>query len=188
MHCDDMLATTSFHKKQMEGFSQKVPSDTHSFGFASSAQHYSNVPAGAQNVMETMNPSRTYITPSHTTNQQLENTGGRIIPTAGTSLQEDFANEALVPPNSGRKKKKKHKSGESNSGNTVKPEVMDEEGLVDATLPLLTENQGVEDLFSSSIPACGETVVGEQYLLNNSLLDQILTEKKLADCSKTLVP
>ncbi|XP_068242670.1 uncharacterized protein [Palaemon carinicauda] len=162
----------------MEGFSQKVPSDIHSFGYTS-AQHYNNVPAGSQNVMEAMNPSQSYVAQSHTTNQQFENSGSGIIPTPGTSLQEDFANEALVPPNSGRKKKKKHKSGDSNSGNTVKPEVMDEEGLVDPTLPLLTENQGVEDLFSSSLQTCGETVVGEQYLLNNSLLDQILTEKKL---------
>lgn len=62
--------------------------------------------------------------------------------TPGTSLQDDFRGEAVVVGNTGRKKKKKQKSGEEASGNSGKPDLMEEDELVDATIPILAENQG----------------------------------------------
>lgn len=167
----------------MEGFPQKVPNEMHSYGYGTTAQHYGSVAPGVQNVVDNLTPSQSYVAQTHSTSAQGDNSSGGIISTPGTSLQEDFGGggggEVIVPHSGGRKKKKKHKSGD-NSGSSVKPEVMDEEGLIDAAIPLLSENQGVEDLlFNASLPSSGGTIVGGQYLLNNSLLDQILTEKKL---------
>ncbi|KAK3863145.1 hypothetical protein Pcinc_031043 [Petrolisthes cinctipes] len=77
----------------------------------------------------------------------------------------------------GRRKKKKHKSGDDA---TAKSNLMSEEELVDAVIPILSENQGVEELtLPSTLPPPGDTLLAGHYLLNNTLLDHILTEKKM---------
>ncbi|KAK7074928.1 hypothetical protein SK128_027585 [Halocaridina rubra] len=139
----------------------------HSYGFGSTSQQYGTVPTGLQNV-ETLTSTQAFENPP----------GGGVLPTPGTS--GEFGGEMTSPQSIGRKKKKKHKSGDNVPGSSVKPEVMDEENPVHTAVPMLAENQGVEDLlFNSSLSSTGGTVIGGQYLLNNSLLDQILTEKKL---------
>lgn len=90
----------------------------------------------SQNPTNIRTHTRTHYHP-----QQLEGNAGAMA-TPGTSLQDDFRGEASVGGNTGRKKKKKQKSGEETSGNSVKPDLMEEDELVDAAIPMLAENQG----------------------------------------------
>lgn len=106
--------------------------------------------------------------------------GGKGVPAVGGSGVEELGETgSTASSGGGRKKKKKHKSGEESSTSAKSSAVVDEE-LVDTVLPMLSDNQDVEELlFPSTLPPSGGTLVAGQYLLNNSLLDQILTEKKM---------
>ncbi|XP_045124932.1 uncharacterized protein LOC123512571 [Portunus trituberculatus] len=105
--------------------------------------------------------------------------GGKgVAAVGGSGVEEIVETGSAAPIGGGRKKKKKHKSGEESS-TSAKSAVVDEE-LADTVLPMLSDNQDVEELlFPSTLPPSGGTLVAGQYLLNNSLLDQILTEKKM---------
>lgn len=154
----------------MDGYPSKLAGELHTFTYGNTTQHFAS--AGVSTPVQPMTSTPPYITQQTHTSSQLEGKTSTTAP--GTSLQDDFNEGAVVGGGGGRKKKKKQKSGDD-SGTSVKAE----DDLVDATIPLLSENQGVEDLFPASLPPPGGTVVGGQYLLNNSLLDQILTEKKM---------
>lgn len=71
---------------------------------------------------------------------QLEGKTGMTAP--GTSLQDDFSEGTGIAGGGGRKKKKKQKSGDD-SGTSVKAGMMAEDDLIDAAIPLLSENQGL---------------------------------------------
>ncbi|XP_042887990.1 uncharacterized protein LOC122263571 [Penaeus japonicus] len=160
----------------MEGYPSKVQGDT--FDLGNPSQHFGSAPAAIPST-QPVNTVATFIGQSHSSSGQLEGNTG-VMATPGTSLQDDFRGETSVVGNTGRKKKKKQKSGEETLGNSVKPDLMEEDELVDAAIPMLTENQGVEELlYPASLPPAGGTLVGGQYLLNNTLLDQILAEKKM---------
>ncbi|ROT80630.1 uncharacterized protein [Penaeus vannamei] len=160
----------------MEGYPSKAQGDV--FDQGNPSQHFGSA-STAVPATQTINTAVTFIGQTHSSSGQLEGNAGAMA-TPGTSLQDDFRGEASVGGNTGRKKKKKQKSGEETSGNSVKPDLMEEDELVDAAIPMLAENQGVEELlYPASLPPAGGTLVGGQYLLNNALLDQILAEKKM---------
>ncbi|XP_063599429.1 uncharacterized protein LOC134775764 [Penaeus indicus] len=160
----------------MEGYPSKAQGDA--FDQGNPSQHFGSA-ATAVPATQPINAAVTFISQTHSSSGQLEGNAG-VMATPGTSLQDDFRGEASVGGSTGRKKKKKQKSGEEASGNSGKPDLMEEDELVDAAIPMLAENQGVEELlYPASLPPAGGTLVGGQYLLNNALLDQILAEKKM---------
>ncbi|KAK8728545.1 hypothetical protein OTU49_009008 [Cherax quadricarinatus] len=164
--------------QNMDGYSSKLAGELHNYNYSSSAQHFGPVSGGVSGPVQSMTSTSQFITQQSHSSSQLDSNIG-LATGQGTNLQEEFCEGTGVGGGGGRKKKKKQKSGEDPS-TSVKPNIMPEEDLVDAAIPLLSENQGVEDLlFPASLPPPGGTLVGGQYLLNNSLLDQILTEKKM---------
>lgn len=156
----------------MEDFGSKLSGDL-TFKYGTSTPAYgggSSTPASV-------------TTPSYTAQErQMDGSKGMAGATGGSGVEELVEGGGGNTPGggSGRKKKKKHKSGEDSSA-AAKPSAEGvEDELVDAALPMLSDSQDVEDLlFPSTLPPPGGTLVGGQYLLNNSLLDQILTEKKM---------
>nr|XP_045599580.1 uncharacterized protein LOC123758866 isoform X2 [Procambarus clarkii] len=162
----------------MDSYSPKLAGELHTYNYNSSSQHFGSVSGGVPESIQPMTSSPQFVAQqSHSSSQLESNTG--LTPGPATSLQEEFCEGTGVGGGGGRKKKKKQKSGDVPSA-AMKPNLMAEEDLVDAAIPLISENQGVEDLlFPASLPSTGGTLVGGHYLLNNNLLDQILTEKKM---------
>ncbi|XP_045599581.2 uncharacterized protein [Procambarus clarkii] len=163
----------------MDSYSPKLAGELHTYNYNSSSQHFGSVSGGVPESIQPMTSSPQFVAQqSHSSSQLESNTG--LTPGPATSLQEEFCEGTGVGGGGGRKKKKKQKSGDVPSA-AMKPNLMAEDDLVDAAIPLISENQaGVEDLlFPASLPSTGGTLVGGHYLLNNNLLDQILTEKKM---------
>ncbi|KAG7175750.1 uncharacterized protein LOC121855203 [Homarus americanus] len=159
----------------MDGYPSKLAGELHTYNYSSGSQHFNSASTGISTPVQSMSSTTPYMAQQTHSSSQLESNTAA----PGTSLQDDFSEGSSVGGGGGRKKKKKQKSGED-PGTSVKPNMLAEEELADPAVPLLTENQGVEDLlFPASLPPPGGTLVGGQYMLNNSLLDQILTEKKM---------
>lgn len=158
----------------MEGCGSKVSGEVPAYKYGASTPAFGGGTGGANT------PASSMTTPGYGVQEsQMEESKG-VTAVGGSAVEEIRESSSGGTSGGGRKKKKKHKSGEDSSTSAKSSAVVADDELVDAVLPMLSDNQDVEELmFPSTLPPSGGTLVGGQYLLNNSLLDQILTEKKM---------
>nr|XP_053649398.1 uncharacterized protein LOC128700320 isoform X3 [Cherax quadricarinatus] len=135
--------------QNMDGYSSKLAGELHNYNYSSSAQHFGPVSGGVSGPVQSMTSTSQFITQQSHSSSQLDSNIG-LATGQGTNLQEEFCEGTGVGGGGGRKKKKKQKSGEDPS-TSVKPNIMPEEDLVDAAIPLLSENQGCGPRCENSI-------------------------------------
>lgn len=73
---------------------------------------------------------------------QMDEGKGVGVAVGGSAVEELGESVSGVTSGGGRKKKKKHKSGEDLSASAKSSAVVADDELVDAVLPMLSDNQG----------------------------------------------
>ncbi|XP_076056438.1 uncharacterized protein LOC143034368 [Oratosquilla oratoria] len=146
-------------------------SDLNPFGFTAEVQHYALNSAVSTMQITTASNCTQLLQPS--AHVKMEGSSVLVGGEATQNQQDPLLESGSMGQR--RKKKKKRKSSEDSPTGGFKMERIEDEAL-------LTEPLGLDDLLFSGMPpssGSGGTIIAGQYLLNNSVLEQVLAQKKM---------